>query len=197
MNRILLGLGSNKSFDSKSPLELLRGACGALQDVPGLSDVRFSSVYKTRAMYVENQDDFYNMAAVCFADDSITPQELLQKIHAIEAQFGRDRTKEIRFGPRSLDIDIELFGNQKIATPELEIPHVRLKERAFVLVPAIEILDKSADKSIREEFISALNALKNQGKDDGIELFCAFERLASHKTEQVQAVQNGSESGKF
>lgn len=194
MNRILLGLGSNRSFDSKSPLELLNEACVALQDVSGLSDMRFSSVYKTRAMYVENQDDFYNMAAVGFAENSLSPQKLLQKIHAIEALFGRDRKKEIRFGPRSLDIDIELFGNQKISTPELEIPHVRLKERAFVLVPALEILDVSADKSIMEEFSSVLTLLKEQSKDDGIELFCTFERLSSHKTEQVQAVQNGNKS---
>ena len=166
----------------------------ALQDVSGLSDMRFSSVYKTRAMYVENQDDFYNMAAVGFAENSLSPQKLLQKIHAIEALFGRDRKKEIRFGPRSLDIDIELFGNQKISTPELEIPHVRLKERAFVLVPALEILDVSADKSIMEEFSSVLTLLKEQSKDDGIELFCTFERLSSHKTEQVQAVQNGNKS---
>lgn len=192
MKRVLLGLGSNRSFDSKSPLELLKAACENLESI--LQNPIFSSVYRTKAMYVEDQDDFYNMAALGFVDDSMTAFELLDKIHVIEAQFGRDRSKEIRFGPRPLDIDIELFGRENINTAELQIPHIRVKERAFVMVPALEILDKSADKTIREEFNSALkllNVFDKDGKSSDLEKLMSFNEL------KVLAVRNGKESTEF
>ena len=158
MRRVLLGLGSNKSFHGKRPLELLGAACRELAKL--LDSPRFSSVYKTRAMYVEDQDDFYNMTACGFVDDNLSPQELLKQINNIEAEYGRDRSNEIRFGPRPLDIDIELFGDETINTPELEIPHPRIAERAFVLVPALEILTDSADVTTREKFTAYLKNLK-------------------------------------
>ena len=162
MRRVLLGLGSNKEFHGKRPLELLQCACRELACL--LNSPRFSSVYKTRAMYVEDQDDFYNMAACGFVPDSMTAFELLKKVNDIEARYGRDRSQEIRFGPRPLDIDIELFGDQTINTPELQIPHPRIAERAFVLVPALEILTDSADVTTREKFTAYLKNLK---LDDG------------------------------
>ena len=144
MRRVLLGLGSNKGFQGKAPLELLGCACRELAAI--LDSPHFSSVYKTRAMYVENQDDFYNMTVCGFVDDNLTAQELLPKINSIEAKYGRDRAQEIRFGPRPLDIDIELFGNLEINEPDLQIPHLRIAERAFVLIPGIEVLKKTADR---------------------------------------------------
>ena len=157
MRRILLGLGSNKEFQGKRPLEILQCACRELAKL--LDSPRFSSVYKTRAMYVEDQDDFYNMTVCGFVDDNLSAHELLKKINNIEAEYGRDRDKEIRFGPRPLDIDIELFGNETINTPDLEIPHPRIAERAFVLVPALEILTDTADITIREKFTAYLKNL--------------------------------------
>ena len=157
MRRVLLGLGSNKGFGDKAPLQLLQCACRELACL--LDSPRFSSVYKTRAMYVEDQDNFYNMAACGFVDDNLTADQLLKKINQIEAKYGRDRSKEIRFGPRPLDIDIELFGDLTIDTPDLTIPHPRMQERAFVLVPALEILTDSADKELREKYRACLNSL--------------------------------------
>ena len=157
MRRVLLGLGSNKGYNGFTPLQLLQKACNELTKI--LDSPRFSSVYKTRAMYVEDQDDFYNMTACGFVDDNLSPQELLKQINNIEAEYGRDRSNEIRFGPRPLDIDIELFGDETINTPELEIPHPRIAERAFVLVPALEILTDSADVTIRERFTAYLKNL--------------------------------------
>ena len=159
MKRVLLGLGSNKSFQNKAPLELLGCACTELSHI--LKNPIFSSVYKTKAMYVEDQDDFYNMAALGFVDDILSPFELLSYIHEIEAKYGRKREEEIRFGPRSLDIDIELFGDDLINTPDLQIPHIRIKERAFVLIPALEILSDSTDKKIRDEYAECLERLKS------------------------------------
>ena len=139
MNIVALGLGSNKKFSGLRPEEIFGGAVFELSKI--LRGVEISSVYRTKAMYVLDQDDFYNMALAGFLDEGISARDLLEKIHEIEASFGRDRKKEIRFGPRPLDIDIEFFGNQKISEPDLQIPHPRLKERAFVLVPLLEVLD--------------------------------------------------------
>lgn len=104
-----------------------------------------SSVYCTKPMYVEDQEYFYNMVILGTVSDDMDPHRLLQRIHEIEASLGRDRSKELRFGPRSIDIDIEFFGDFEINTEDLQIPHPRLHERAFVLQPLLEILPKTAD----------------------------------------------------
>nr|MCR5606580.1 2-amino-4-hydroxy-6-hydroxymethyldihydropteridine diphosphokinase [Treponema sp.] len=95
--------------------------------------------------YVTNQNDFYNMV-ICGKTELDAPS-LLAEIHRVEASLGRNRDKEIRFGPRSIDIDIELFGNQVINYPDLEVPHIRMYERAFVLVPFIELYDSMEETS--------------------------------------------------
>lgn len=143
MVSVALGLGSNKSFGGRSCLEILGGAVAALSGL--LQGLECSGVYKTRAMYYEDQDDFYNMVVLGCAPDGLDAAALLQKTQAIETRFGRDRSQEFRNGPRSLDIDIELLGSQKISAENLIVPHPRLKERAFVLVPLVEILAKDAD----------------------------------------------------
>ena len=190
MKRILLGLGSNTSYNGDSPVELLRKACIELTE--HISSPFFSSVYKTKAMYVENQDDFYNMTVCGYVAEECNPFDFLRLINSIEAKFGRDRSKEIRFGPRSLDIDIELFGNETIDAPELEIPHPRMEERAFVLVPALEILQKNADVLIREKYSESLEKLRKDGKADDISFFMSAEKLLSY---QVVA-KNGTDCRK-
>ena len=111
---------------------------------------------------MENQEKFYNMVVSGFVSDC-EPDELLKKIHGIEASLGRDRSREIRNGPRSIDIDIELFGNRTVASPTLQIPHPRILERACVLVPMMEILEKNADSKRYEEFFSAAKSLGTGG----------------------------------
>ena len=131
-------------------------------------------------MYVTDQDDFLNMAVAGFVDEKVvTPSSLLDKIHAIEAELGRNRAAEIRNGPRSIDIDIELWGNEKISFEDaknpmrnLEIPHPRLKERAFVLIPMLEISGEFADFINGDVFADALSKIgtggveKKLGKED-------------------------------
>ena len=182
MKRVLLGLGSNKSFDNKSPLELL--SCAGVELSRLMSDVHFSSVYKTRAMYVEDQEDFYNAAVLGFVEDSQDAFEFLHKINEIEAKYGRDRANEIRFGPRSLDIDIELFGNERIETPELQVPHIRMEERAFVLIPSIEVLKFSADEIVREKYINCLAALERKGGAEGIIKLQSFPKAVENGTDR-------------
>lgn len=159
MNRILLGLGSNTSFEGRSSLELLGLSCAALQKK--MENMVCSSVYRTKAMYVSDQSDFYNMAVVGMMGID-NPYELLDFIHDLETSLGRNRCREIRFGPRSMDIDIELFGNITIDQPDLQIPHPRLPERAFILVPALEILTENADSIEREIFSAYLQKLPDQ-----------------------------------
>lgn len=182
MKRVLLGLGSNKSYNNKSPLELLACAGGELCSL--MSGCAFSSVYKTPAMYVTDQEDFYNAAVLGYVADDADAFDFLHKINEIEAKYGRDRAKEVRFGPRSLDIDIELFGDEQIESPELEIPHVRMEERAFVLIPSIEVLTDSADELIREKYIKCLAAVEKEGGADGIIKLQSFPK----------AVENGRNS---
>ncbi len=142
MQDIVLGLGSNRSYEGKSPKELLAQACAELSN--RMQNIKLSSVYKTKAMYYTDQEDFYNMVVAGQFEGSA--YELLDFIHSIENKYGRDRSKEIRNGPRPLDIDIELFGNQVIREKDLVVPHERLEERAFVLVPLVEILPAYAEK---------------------------------------------------
>lgn len=168
MERVVLGLGSNKSFGDFSSLELLKRACCSLSDF--IHELKFSSIYKTAAMYLAGQDDFYNMVAVGMYDG--TADSLLEKIHLIEQELGRNRSLEIRNGPRSLDIDIELFGNQVIKKENLVVPHERLLERAFVLAPFLEVLQKNADvnKADIDFYGKKLELLKNQR----VEKYCPF-----------------------
>lgn len=157
MKKVILGLGSNRNYNGLTSLEILSKACDSLSEI--LSFITLSSVYISKPMYYENQDDFYNMALSGFLDDSILPEVLLEKIHLIEKEFGRNREKEIRNGPRSLDIDIEYIEGLSLNTENLKIPHPKIKERAFVLVPVLEILDKTADEKLMEEFSSYLQNL--------------------------------------
>ncbi|MCI5830561.1 MAG: 2-amino-4-hydroxy-6-hydroxymethyldihydropteridine diphosphokinase [Treponema sp.] len=165
---VVLGLGSNKSYGPHSCRELLSMAIertGSFVD-----SLCVSSVYRTAPMYVTDQDYFYNM--VIAGNFRGSPRELLEKIHIVEAELGRDRTKEIRNGPRSIDIDIEIFGKEAVSESDLIIPHERLTERAFVLKPLVEILktmEKNADKRVMEipfalDFLEEkLKATGNQG----------------------------------
>jgi 2-amino-4-hydroxy-6-hydroxymethyldihydropteridine diphosphokinase len=162
---VVLGLGSNSVLKSEekefSPVEILQLACSELEKILEPKTAKFSSIYKTKAMYYENQQDFYNMVVCGFYQNS--PEELLKQVNQIEAKFGRNREKEIFKGPRTLDIDIELFGNQIVKTENLEIPHKNLKERQFVLIPLLEIFPKYAEPISGAFYSDYLQNLPDQG----------------------------------
>ena len=156
---VVLGLGSNRSFQNQTPRQLLESACHLLSQK--IMDLKASSLYRTAPLYYQNQEDFFNMVvAGRFAG---SPRELLTFTQQVEAQLGRDRSREIFKGPRSLDIDIELFGSQRVEDPDLIIPHPGLTERAFVLVPMLEVFFQNADLSINKSFYSeCLESLSHQ-----------------------------------
>jgi len=131
MEKVWLGLGSNRG---ESPA-ILRAAVDNLGAF--LSECRYSGLWRSRARYYEDQEDFFNMAVSGMTD--LSPRELLDKIHEVEARFGRNRSAEIPKGPRTLDIDILLYGNKIITEPDLIIPHPGLAERKFALLPLLEL----------------------------------------------------------
>ncbi len=156
---VVLGLGSNRSYQNQSPRQLLDAACLLLAQ--RIKNLKASSLYKTAPLYYQDQEDFFNMVVAGHFDGS--PRDLLTFTQQVETQLGRDRSKEIFKGPRSMDIDIELFGSEKVEEPDLIIPHAGLTERAFVLVPMLEVFFQNADLSINKSFYSeCLESLSHQ-----------------------------------
>jgi 2-amino-4-hydroxy-6-hydroxymethyldihydropteridine diphosphokinase len=130
MPRSFLGLGSNEG----DPLLQIESALSALPE-RGVSLVRTSSLYRTEPVGGPPQDWYVNaVAEVGFEGE---PIELLRVCRSIESLHGRKRPR--KNAPRTLDLDILLFGARILASPELAIPHPRLSERRFVLVPLVEI----------------------------------------------------------
>jgi 2-amino-4-hydroxy-6-hydroxymethyldihydropteridine diphosphokinase len=97
-----------------------------------------SGDYRTRPWGVEDQPPFVNLCIAVETD--LTPHALLARAQAVERSFGRDRAKERRWGPRPLDIDLIAYDDLAVDGPDLTLPHPRLFERAFVLVPLAEIV---------------------------------------------------------
>lgn len=126
-----LGLGSNLG----RPAEQLQQALTALREHPAIVLEQCSRFYGSKAVGPGQQGDYVN--AVAAISTELPPEHLLTELQGIERHQGRTRT--LRWGPRTLDIDILLYGDQTITTPRLQIPHPRLGERAFVLLPLSEI----------------------------------------------------------
>ena len=98
---------------------------------------RLSSIYESEPMYVTDQPLFLN--AVGMMRSPLEPRRMLDELHRVESALGRDRTRERRMGPRRIDLDILLCGDLLVNEPDLVIPHPRMKERGFVLVPLVEL----------------------------------------------------------
>ncbi len=128
-----VGLGANLG----DAAAILRQAGQALAPLSDRGALRLSRLYRTPAWGMQEQPDFIN--AVAALSTALVPRELLDALLAIERQHGRDREREQRWGPRTLDLDLLLYGDDVIDEPGLQVPHPRLHERGFVLVPLLEI----------------------------------------------------------
>ncbi len=130
-HRAHLGLGSNLG----DRLGFLRGAMRGLTAVAEAEVARVSRVYETAPVGGPQQGPYLN--AVVALDTRLTAAELLSVAHELEAAAGRARHE--RWGPRSLDVDVLLVGDELVDTPELTVPHPRLWERGFVLAPLADV----------------------------------------------------------
>jgi 2-amino-4-hydroxy-6-hydroxymethyldihydropteridine diphosphokinase len=111
-------------------------------------------------MYVADQPDYLN--AVGEAASHQGPRQMLALLHRIEQSLGRDRSREVRMGPRTLDLDIVLAGSLVLDDPDLTIPHPRLAERMFVLVPLLELSPDLRDPRTGTPYARAQAALVEQ-----------------------------------
>lgn len=127
-----MGLGSNLG----DRLANLQRAVDALGAEVGVRVTRSSRVWETEPVGGPEQPDFLN--AVVSVETDLDPHGLLAACNRVEAKLGR--TREVRWGPRSIDIDVLLFGDRTIDDPDLIVPHPRLSRRAFVLLPLLELV---------------------------------------------------------
>ncbi|ANO33646.1 2-amino-4-hydroxy-6-hydroxymethyldihydropteridine diphosphokinase [Vibrio breoganii] len=127
-----IAVGSNLG----DPVAQAKQAIESLKDLPRSRVIQASSLYSSTPMGPQNQPDYIN--AVVKIETELQPLELLDNTQKIENEQGRVR-KEERWGPRTLDLDIILYGDETIDQPRLVVPHYGMREREFVLYPLLEI----------------------------------------------------------
>ena len=132
MIRAAVGLGANLGDAATT----LRQAIEVLSELPQTRLARASGLYRTPAWGLTDQPDFIN--AVVVLDTVLPARALLDALLVIERDFGRVRVEGERWGPRSLDLDLLLYGDAVIDEPGLRVPHPHLHERAFALLPLLE-----------------------------------------------------------
>ncbi|WP_068828221.1 2-amino-4-hydroxy-6-hydroxymethyldihydropteridine diphosphokinase [Pseudomonas sp. BMS12] len=132
MERVYIGLGSNLA----EPRQQLQAALNALAELPHSRLAATSSFYASDPLGPPDQPRYVN--AVAALDTELAPLELLDALQRIELEQGRVRKAE-RWGPRTLDLDILLFGTRQLAEERLTVPHYHMHARAFVLYPLAEI----------------------------------------------------------
>lgn len=134
-SRVFLSLGTNQG-DKKN---LLQEAVYRLEQLEKTSLLAISSLYRTAAWGRTDQEDFYNM--VLLLETQLEPPQLLDRTQEIEKALGRVRS--LHWGPRTMDIDILLFGDRRIDSERLQVPHPHMTKRRFVLEPLSEIAPKT------------------------------------------------------
>lgn len=132
MTRVYIALGSNLA----NPLHQVQSALNALAELPQTKLIATSSLYRTPPLGPQDQPDYLN--AVVALDTNLSAENLLDHTQKIELEHGRVR-KDERWGPRTLDLDILLFGDEIINTERLTVPHYDMKNRQFMLYPLAEI----------------------------------------------------------
>jgi 2-amino-4-hydroxy-6-hydroxymethyldihydropteridine diphosphokinase len=131
VQRAYLGIGSNLG----DRLAHLQAGIDSLAGEPGITVAAVSPVYETEPVGGPPQDDYLN--AVAAVDTTLDARGLLEAAHRAEAAAHRVRAE--RWGPRTLDVDVLLVGDEQVHEPDLDVPHPRLAERAFVLVPLADL----------------------------------------------------------
>ncbi len=131
MTLVYIGLGSNL----ENPIEQIQRAFQELSTLPGSTLRAHSSMYRSKAVGPGEQEDYVNAAAEL--DTRLSPMALLGELQELEQRHGRIRGE--RWGPRTLDLDILLYGDTALDLPQLKIPHPGLEDRPFVIMPLCEL----------------------------------------------------------
>ncbi|HEY4662749.1 MAG TPA: 2-amino-4-hydroxy-6-hydroxymethyldihydropteridine diphosphokinase [Candidatus Humimicrobiaceae bacterium] len=131
---IYLSLGSNIGNREDN----LRKAVDLINSNPDIEIIKVSSIYETEPMYLKEQNSFYNIVLQARVDIKVSPFELMGFLKGIEYDMGRKRSEK-KYGPRIIDLDLLYYGEVSIESDFLTIPHSRIDERKFVLVPLSEI----------------------------------------------------------
>lgn len=131
--RTYIGIGSNLDRPAHQVIQAVRELAG----VPQTRLLAHSKLYRSRPLGPQNQPDFVN--AVAALETTLAPLALLHALQALEARHGRKREQERHWGPRSLDLDILLYGEVRMQTTELTLPHPQMHARSFVLYPLAEL----------------------------------------------------------
>jgi 2-amino-4-hydroxy-6-hydroxymethyldihydropteridine diphosphokinase len=161
MEQVLIGFGSNLGDSVQVCLAAIERLCNH----PHIRVLKRSSFYRTKPLMFTAQPWFINGVVLCETD--LSPEDLLNVIHQIEKDFGRNR--QIRWGPRTLDLDLLSFGDQQINLPSLTIPHPRLHERRFVLVPLLEIAPEWAHPTLSISARELLSRIVDAGDDQEVQ----------------------------
>jgi 2-amino-4-hydroxy-6-hydroxymethyldihydropteridine diphosphokinase len=172
-NYSYIALGSNIG----DRLYYLREAVKMLDSHEQISVAATSSIYETEPVGYVNQDKFLNMVIKIYT--TLSPFALLDVTQKIEQTFGRKR--EIRWGPRTLDLDILLYNHENIETEQLIIPHPRMAERAFVIIPLLELNRDIHIPNIAERLVCLIDRLPDREgvriwkQKNGEDVFALFE----------------------
>lgn len=140
MPNVYLSMGTNLG-DRVANLQSAVDTLGQLYPILGLSQV-----YETEPVGQVIQDDFFNIALALAVPETMTPEALLAQTQAIEKALKRIKT--VRWGPRTIDLDILLFGDRTVTSPLLTIPHAEMGNRRFVLHPLLEVAEEIADDAV-------------------------------------------------
>ena len=154
--KLFIGLGSNLGDRAGNLLLAVRGMMDA-----GLSITRLSSIYETEPVDVTDQPSFLNMVAEAYAPQ-FSPEQTLARLLRIEYALGRRR--EIARGPRTIDLDLLLYGDQACSTEFLTLPHPRLHLRRFVLVPLAELAPGLSHPSLQRTISELLAATEDDAQ---------------------------------
>ncbi|HEY3216207.1 MAG TPA: 2-amino-4-hydroxy-6-hydroxymethyldihydropteridine diphosphokinase [Candidatus Eisenbacteria bacterium] len=152
--KVFVGLGSNLG-ERESQIRL---ALDDLARLPSTRVVRASSLYDTEPIGEVDQPNFLN--AVAQLDTELTARRLLWNLQLIERRLGRVRTR--RWGPRTIDLDLLLYGELRIEEPDLRVPHPELTRRGFVLVPLVELDPMLVHPETGETLLEHLARLKTR-----------------------------------
>lgn len=150
---VAIGLGSNVG-DSRTIIE------DAGRRLARLGPLRLSRIYTSAPLHLPDQPDYLNRVAL--VTTSFAPSEILRYLKTIENEWGRDRTRERRFGARPLDLDLLLWGRIVLQGSHLTIPHPRMTGRAFVLLPLLELDPGGRNPATNNPWRDYLPGVKDQ-----------------------------------